>query len=54
MNRILFVLFFIFYSLFSFSQDFLQDKDLSQFKVDQFSDEQLIQIGKELKANKSL
>lgn len=50
MNRILFVLFFIFYSLFSFSQDFLQDKDLSQFKVDQFSDKQLIQIGKELKA----
>nr|WP_298659742.1 SLBB domain-containing protein [uncultured Flavobacterium sp.] len=50
MNRFLFALFFIFYSLFSFSQDFLQDKDLSQFKANQFSDEQLIQISKELKA----
>jgi len=49
MKRIIFILLIIFYTTFSFSQDFLQDKNLSQFKAEQFSEEQLIKISKDLK-----
>lgn len=51
MNRILFILLFLSVSLSSYSQEFLKGKDLSTFKAAVLSDEQLVQIGKELKAN---
>ena len=51
MKRILFVCIFSLFASVSFGQEFLKGKDLSQVKAAQFSDAEISQIGKELKAN---
>lgn len=51
MKRILLVCFFSLFATLSFGQEFLKGKDLSQVKAAQFSDAEIAQIGKELKAN---
>ena len=51
MKRILFVCLFCIFSTFSFGQEFLKGSDLSQVRAAQFSEAQIAQIGKELKAN---
>lgn len=51
MKRILFVCLFCVFSTFSFGQEFLKGSDLSQVRAAQFSEDQIAQIGKELKAN---
>ena len=51
MKRILFVCLFGIFSTFSFGQEFLKGSDLSQVRAAQFSEAQITQIGKELKAN---
>ena len=51
MKRILFVCLFCVFSSFSFGQEFLKGTDLSQVRAAQFSEAQIAQIGKELKAN---
>ena len=51
MKRILLVSCFTLFSLFSFGQEFLKGKDLSQIKAAQFSEAEIAQIVKELKAN---
>lgn len=51
MKRILFVCIFSLFATVSFGQEFLKGKDLSQIKAAQFSDAEIAQIGKELKAN---
>jgi protein involved in polysaccharide export with SLBB domain len=51
MKRILFVCLFGVFSNLSFGQEFLKGSDLSQVKAAQFSEAQIAQIGKELKAN---
>ncbi len=51
MKRILFVCLFCVFSSFSFGQEFLKGSDLSQVRAAQFSEAQIAQIGKELKAN---
>jgi protein involved in polysaccharide export with SLBB domain len=51
MKRIFLVSCFTLFSLFSFGQEFLKGKDLSQIKAAQFSEVEIAQIGKELKAN---
>ena len=51
MKRILFVCLFGVFSSFSFGQEFLKGKDLSQVKAAQFSEAEISQISKELKAN---
>ena len=51
MKRILFVCLFGLFSTFSIGQEFLKGKDLSQIKAAQFSEAEITQIGKELKAN---
>ncbi len=51
MKRIFLVGCFTLFSLFSFGQEFLKGKDLSQIKAAQFSEAEIAQIGKELKAN---
>lgn len=51
MKRILFVCILSFFTAISFGQEFLKGKDLSQIKAAQFSDAEIAQIGKELKAN---
>ena len=51
MKRILFVCLFGLFSTFSIGQEFLKGKDLSQIKAAQFSEAEIAQIGKELKAN---
>ena len=51
MKRIFLVSCFTLFSLFSFGQEFLKGKDLSQIKAAQFSEAEIAQIGKELKAN---
>lgn len=51
MKRILLVCFFSLFAITSFGQEFLKGKDLSQVKAAQFSDAEIAQIGKELKAN---
>lgn len=49
--RHLFLYLLLLFSSITFGQEFLKGKDLSTFKAEALSDEQLIQIGKELKAN---
>ena len=51
MKRIFLVGCFTLFTFLSFGQEFLKGKDLSQFKADQLSEAQLVQIGQELKAN---
>lgn len=51
MKRILFVCLLGIFSTFSFGQEFLKGSDLSQVRAAQFSEAQIEQIGKELKAN---
>jgi protein involved in polysaccharide export with SLBB domain len=51
MKRIFLVSCFTLFALFSFGQEFLKGKDLSQIKAAQFSEAEIAQIGKELKAN---
>lgn len=51
MKRILLVSFFCVLTNFTIAQEFLKGKDLSQIKAAQFSDAEITQIGKELKAN---
>jgi protein involved in polysaccharide export with SLBB domain len=51
MKRIFLVCCFTLFSLFSIGQEFLKGKDLSQIKAAQFSEAEIAQIGKELKAN---
>lgn len=51
MKRILLVCIFSLFATISFGQEFLKGKDLSQIKAAQFSDAEIAQIGKELKAN---
>ena len=51
MKRILFVCIFSLFASVSFGQEFLKGKDLSQVKATQFSEAEISQIGKELKAN---
>ena len=51
MKRILFVCLLVVFSTFSFGQEFLKGSDLSQVRAAQFSEAQIAQIGKELKAN---
>lgn len=51
MKRIFLVSCFTLFTLFSFGQEFLKGKDLSQVKAAQFSEAEIAQIGKELKAN---
>ena len=51
MKRILFVCLLGIFSTFSFGQEFLKGSDLSQVRAAQFSEAQIAQIGKELKAN---
>lgn len=51
MKRILLVCFFSLFAITSFGQEFLKGTDLSQVKAAQFSDAEIAQIGKELKAN---
>jgi protein involved in polysaccharide export with SLBB domain len=51
MKRILFVCLLGIFSTFSFGQEFLKGSDLSQVRAAQFSEAQITQIGKELKAN---
>lgn len=51
MKRILFVCLIGVFSTFSFGQEFLKGSDLSQVRAAQFSEAQIAQIGKELKAN---
>lgn len=51
MKRIVLVLFFALLPSLFFGQEFLKGKDLSQIKADQFSEAELVQMGKELKAN---
>lgn len=51
MKRILLVCIFSLFATVSFGQEFLKGKDLSQVKAAQFSDAEIAQIGKELKAN---
>lgn len=51
MKRIFLVSCFTLFTLFSFGQEFLKGKDLSQIKAAQFSEAEIAQIGKELKAN---
>ena len=51
MKRILFVCLLGIFSTFSFGQEFLKGSDLSQVRAAQFSEAQIAQIDKELKAN---
>ena len=51
MKRIFLVSCFTLFTLLSFGQEFLKGKDLSQIKAAQFSEAEIAQIGKELKAN---
>ena len=51
MKRILLVCLFGLFSTFSFGQEFLKGKDLSQIKAAQFSEAEIAQIVKELKTN---
>lgn len=51
MKRIFLVSCFTLFALFSFGQEFIKGKDLSQIKAAQFSEAEIAQIGKELKAN---
>ena len=51
MKRILFICLLGIFSTFSFGQEFLKGSDLSQVRAAQFSEAQIAQIGKELKAN---
>ena len=51
MKRIFLVGCFTLFTLLSFGQEFLKGKDLSQIKASQFSEAEIAQIGKELKAN---
>ena len=51
MKRIFLVSCFTLFTLFSFGQEFLKGKDLSQIKAAKFSEAEIAQIGKELKAN---
>lgn len=51
MKRIFLVSCFTLFTLFSFGQEFLKGKDLSQIKAAQFSEAEIAQIGKELKVN---
>ncbi|WP_396209141.1 SLBB domain-containing protein [Flavobacterium sp.] len=51
MKRILFVCLLGVFSTFSFGQEFLKGSDLSQVRAAQFSEAEIAQIGKELKAN---
>jgi protein involved in polysaccharide export with SLBB domain len=51
MKRIILVCIFSLFATVSFGQEFLKGKDLSQVKAAQFSDAEISQIGKELKAN---
>ena len=51
MKRILFVCLLGIFSTFSFGQEFLKGSDLSQVRAAQFSEAEIAQIGKELKAN---
>ena len=51
MKRIFLVSCFTLFTIFSFGQEFLKGKDLSQIKAAQFSEAEIAQIGKELKAN---
>jgi len=51
MKRILFVCLLGIFSTFSFGQEFLKGSDLSQVRAAQFSEAQIAQIVKELKAN---
>lgn len=51
MKRILFVCLLGIFSTFSFGQEFLKSSDLSQVRAAQFSEAQIAQIVKELKAN---
>lgn len=51
MKRIFLVSCFTLFTFFSFGQEFLKGKDLSQIKASQFSEAEIAQIGKELKAN---
>ncbi|MEY2702440.1 MAG: hypothetical protein RLY43_1073, partial [Bacteroidota bacterium] len=51
MKRILFICLFSVVTSLTFGQEFLKGKDLSQVKAAQFSEAELAQIGKELKAN---
>lgn len=51
MKRIFLVGCFTLFTLLSFGQEFLKGKDLSQVKASQFSEAEIAQIGKELKAN---
>lgn len=51
MKRILLVCIFSLIATISFGQEFLKGKDLSQIKAAQFSEAEIAQIGKELKAN---
>lgn len=51
MKRILFVCLLGIFSTFSFGQEFLKGSDLSQVRAAQFSEAQIEQIWKELKAN---
>jgi protein involved in polysaccharide export with SLBB domain len=51
MKRIFLVGCFTLFTLLSFGQEFIKGKDLSQVKASQFSEAEIAQIGKELKAN---
>jgi len=51
MKRIILVCFFSLFATLSFGQEFLKGSDLSQVRAAQFSEAQIAQIGKELKAN---
>lgn len=51
MKRIVLVCFFSLFATVSFGQEFLKGKDLSQIKATQFSEAEISQISKELKAN---
>ncbi|WP_396137179.1 SLBB domain-containing protein [Flavobacterium sp.] len=51
MKRIILVCFFSLFVTVSFGQEFLKGSDLSQVRAAQFSEAQIAQIGKELKAN---
>lgn len=51
MKRIFLVGCFTLFTLLSFGQEFLKGKDLSQVKASQFSEAEIAQIGKDLKAN---
>ena len=51
MKRILLVCFLSLFTTIALGQEFLKGKDLSQVKAAQFSEAEIAQIGKELKAN---